>query len=458
MNRRSFISALAATPLIGCQSQTSNLVCDWDALATSRIKYNPQLGPIGDALMGAGLHTAIHRAWKESQTEKAISYAAYTFLMDRFGDHESRLAVLSRMMDLGLDPLDPSNVGCTVARILIAERLNDGSNYKHNYVDTTDYTPINQPMAFCNPSTHPDPDFVPAKDMYQWQPLVNPRGVIQKFAGPQMGWVKPFTLTTGEVWTFGDTTLAKPDYLKDLGLFHKECMRSLGYSARLNPASKLQVEFWADGPGSKFYPTAHWRYFTGDVCRRRNYSLERTIKTFLAVSTAAADAGIATWRAKRQVNGSRPITGIRNVYQGIPVEAWGGPGHPTERIYGETFGPFNPSDPNLTNAHQSPAFPGWPSGHAMFSGACARALQLATGSDRFDFETLLPDNFGIAEPHVPPVPTWIKFATFSEAARSAAMSRIWSGIHFAPDCAPEVSAIGAKIGEIAWKQTLEMFG
>ena len=453
MNRRSFISALAVTPLVGVHPQKPNLVCDWDAIATGRIKYNPQLGPIGDALMGAGLHTAIHRAWLQSPTAEAISYAAYNFLMDRFSDKASHIVLTSKMIDLGLDPGKSSDAALSV----INERANDGSNYKGGYADLTGYVPVNSPMAFCNPSTHPDPYFVPAKDVFAWQPLINPMGVVQKFAGAQMGDVTPFSLTPDEVWAC-DVALAKPDYLKDPILFRRECVRSLDYSARLDPASKLQVEFWADGPGSRFFPTAHWRYFAADVCRKRNYSMERTIRTFLAVSIAAADAGIMMWRAKRTVNGSRPITGIRNLFQGERVWAWGGPGHPTEMIRGETFGPFNPSDPDLTAAHQSPGFPGWPSGHAAFSGAGSRALQLATGSDRFDFETLLPADFGIAEPHVPPVPTWIKFATFSEAAHSAAMSRIWSGIHFAPDCAPEVSSIGAKIGEIAWKQTLEMFG
>lgn len=498
MNRRTILGSLALLPIAtraAALQLRPNVVVYWDGIATGRLRYNPHLGPVGDAIMGGGLHTAIYNAWAVysdvavatiptkgrrpaaertgAAMEEAISYAAYRFLLDRFPDPASASHFGAAMERLGFDPSivstgdTPAGVGAAAADAVIAWRADDRSNYRgqmngKSYTDYTGYVPANQPMEFSNPrivgrfNGTLSRDFVPATDVFAWQPLKNPAGVVQKYAGVQMGDVLPHMLMPEDVAQV-DKLLGKPKYLTDAALFEAECVASLALSANLTDQQKLMIEFWADGPGSKFYPTAHWRYFSADVVARRHYDLGAAVKLFFVVATTAADAGIMTWRAKRISNGSRPITGIRNVYNGREVRAWGGPGYQAETIYGETFSPFNPSDPDMVAAHQSPGFPGYPSGHTMFSGSCARALELVTGSKEFGFSTAIPADFGIVEPHRPPIATTIGFPTFQAAAQSATLSRVWSGIHFAPDCSDAVMKVGAGIGDIVWKRARRYF-
>ena len=105
---------------------------------------------------------------------------------------------------------------------------------------------------------------------------------------------------------------------------------------------------------------------------------------FFAMHNASFDAGIVAWHVKRRYDGVRPITAIRYLKQGQMVYAWGGPGRPTEYIPGEKWIPYNPGS-NLT-----PAFPGYISGHSIFSSASATVLRLFTGSDLFGFSTVIP--------------------------------------------------------------------
>jgi membrane-associated phospholipid phosphatase len=107
--------------------------------------------------------------------------------------------------------------------------------------------------------------------------------------------------------------------------------------------------------------------------------------------------------------------------------------------------PYNPGS-NLT-----PAFPGYCSGHSTFSSASAAVLQLFTGSDNFGFLTVIPANFGRVEPGIPAVPTPISFATFSEAAQQAGLSRLYGGIHFSDDNMIG-QTLGALIGQQAWNK------
>ena len=112
--------------------------------------------------------------------------------------------------------------------------------------------------------------------------------------------------------------------------------------------------------------------------------------------------------------------------------------------------PYNPGS-NLT-----PAFPGYISGHSTFSSASATVLKLFTGRDDFGFATKIPPNFGRVEPGIPAVPTTILFATFSEAAQQAGLSRLYGGIHFSDDNTIG-QVVGALIGQQAWNKAQTYF-
>src|SRR6266508_264858 len=150
------------------------------------------------------------------------------------------------------------------------------------------------------------------------------------------------------------------------------------------------------------------------------------------------------------LNGVRPITAVRFAKQGQTISAWGGPGQPTEPIPGEKWSPYNPGT-NLT-----PPFPGYFSGHSVFSRSSATVLSLFTGDDRFGFSTVLPANFGRVEPGIPLEPTTFSYATFSEAADEAGLSRLYGGIHFVDDNTT-AQHIGDLIGVQAWSKASTYF-
>jgi hypothetical protein len=134
---------------------------------------------------------------------------------------------------------------------------------------------------------------------------------------------------------------------------------------------------------------------------------------FFAMHNASFDAGIVAWHIKRKYNGVRPITAVRFAKRGPDHQRVGRPGRPIERILGEKWSPYNPGT-NLT-----PPFPGYFSGHSVFSRSSATVLSLFTGNDAFGFSTVLPANFGRVEPGIPPEPTTFSYATFSDAADEA---------------------------------------
>ncbi len=281
-----------------------------------------------------------------------------------------------------------------------------------------------------------------------WQPLISDLGVTQRFIAPHWEHVTPFALRAAD--QFDDTKLGRaPDIFKNRRHYEKNADEILRYSRHLDAESKLIVEYWADGPDSEL-PPGHWGLFAQFVSERDDHSIDQDVKMFFAMHNASFDAGIVAWHVKRRYDGVRPITAIRFLTQGQIVRAFGGPGRPIEDIPGEHWMPYNPGS-NLT-----PAFPGYVSGHSTFSSASAEVLRAFTGSDHFGFSTVIPAHFGRVEPGIPEVPTTMSFATFTEAAEQAGLSRLYGGIHFSDDNTIG-QALGALVGRQAWRKARTYF-
>jgi hypothetical protein len=278
--------------------------------------------------------------------------------------------------------------------------------------------------------------------------LISEAGVTQSFIAPHWERVTAFALRSAD--EFDDSRLARaPDIFKNRRHYEKNVDEILRFSRMLDAERKLVVEYWADGPASEL-PPGHWGLFAQFVSERDNHSIDQDVKMFFALHNASFDAGIVAWHLKRRYDGVRPITAIRFLKEGQMVRAFGGPGRPTEDIPGERWMPYNPGS-NLT-----PAFPGYISGHSTFSSASAEVLRAFTGSDYFGFSTVIPPDFGRVEPGIPEVPTTMSFATFTEAADQAGLSRLYGGIHFTDDNT-HGQALGALIGRQAWHKAVRYF-
>ena len=328
--------------------------------------------------------------------------------------------------------------------------------------DYEPYVPVNPLMGYCNPlvAVCERQDIA---DPNHWQPLIFGNGQacldsgagteetcagIQTFIAPHWERVTSFALTSAS--QFDDVmTIPPPDYLKNSGRYQNDVKDMIEFSRSLNTRRKLIVEYWADGPSSEL-PPGHWGVFAQFVSQRDDHTIDQDAKMFFAMHNASFDAGIVAWHIKRKYNGVRPITAVRFAKRGQTITAWGGPGRPIEPIPGEKWSPYNPGT-NLT-----PAFPGYFSGHSVFSRSSATVLALFTSSDDFGFSTVLPPNFGRVEPGIPTAPTKFSYATFSEAAREAGRSRLFGGIHFVDDNTT-AQQVGQLIGVQAWSKALTYF-
>jgi hypothetical protein len=203
------------------------------------------------------------------------------------------------------------------------------------------------------------------------------------------------------------------------------------------------VEYWADGPGTEL-PPGHWALFAQWVSRRDSHTVDDDVKMFFALTNALLDVGIAVWDCKRAFDYVRPITAVRFLMAGQQIRAWGGPFRGTQTIPGEQWQAYQVS------AVPTPAFPEFTSGHSGFSAAAAEVLRSYTGSDAFGYSVAIKAGTSRVEPGaVPASDLTLAWATFSEAADQAGISRRYGGIHF-KEGDLQSRAMGRKVGAQAW--------
>ena len=442
-------------------------VLRWDQAALQAVR-NLRTGPPIAARAFAITHTCIYDAWAaydqvavgtrlggtlrrpvEEHTpankQEAISFAAYRALLDLFPTQQALFDGL--MNSLGYDPANtttdtktPAGVGNMAAAAVLAFRRTDGSNQLGGlnpgaYSDYTGYRPVNFPDRVINPN--------------RWQPLRLPNGQAQRFLVPHWGSVIPFTLKSGL-----DVRPEKAPAFFQFRFFgwpyRRQALELLNISANLGDREKTIAEYWADGPGSET-PPGHWLLFGQFVSRRDNHGLDEDAKMFFALANGGFDAGVAVWATKRLYDYVRPITAIRLLFRGQRVKAWGGPGNGTQLIFGEDWQPYQELD------FVTPPFAEYVSGHSGFSAASAEILKSFTGSDVFGASATLAAGSSKIEPGITPsTEITLSWASFSEAAAEAGISRLFGGIHFL-DGNLEGQKIGRKVGALVWQKAKTYF-
>jgi hypothetical protein len=405
------LGAAKAAPTVGARALAIVHTCMYDAWAA----YSPiALG----TQLGGSLRAQPPRS--ESNKTEAVSFAAYRALLDLF---PSRAATFSALMtSLGYDPGDtttdtttPAGIGNVAAQAELDFRHHDGSNQLNGYADYTGYTPVN------NPTTISDPN--------RWQPqLVN--GVAQRFTTPQWGLVTPFALTAGSQFRPG-----APERYPSDG-YRQQAEDLLTFSAGLTDTQKVIAEFWANPPAPSI-----WAQFAQFISQRDDHGLNDDIRMFFALSNAFADALIAVWDTKRAYDSERPVTAIHYLFTGTPVTAWGGPFQGTQTIDGGTWRPY---------LLVTPPFPEYVSAHSAVSAASAEVLSRFTGSDTFGLSHTQAAHGSSIEPGLTPASdVTLSWATFSQAADEAGISRRYGGIHF-EEGDLRARALGRQVAAVAW--------
>jgi hypothetical protein len=411
--------------------------------------------------MGAKLRRPVAERTPANR-EKAVAYATYRAMLDVFPEDKTWLD--EQMRRRGLDPNDattdlskPQGVGNVAAAALIEYRHRDGANQLGDepgssgkpYSDYTFYRPINSVDKIIDPDC--------------WQPITFQLGkdktATPGFLTPHWYRVKPFALERSDQFRPAPPPKVGSEQLK------KEIDEVLAFNGSLSPEQKAIVEFMRDGPRSTGQ-SGHWLRFAQAVSRRDKHDIDKDVKLFFAVGVVAFDAFIAAWESKRFYDSSRPWTLVRYYYKGQNVHGWGGPGKGVVEMPAEEWHPYSPYN------FITPPFPGYVSGHSTVSAACAKVLELFTGSDRFgEVEKRRAGELTEAEYECKIIQTKLgqspqdakltcevalDLPTFTATAEMAGISRVMGGYHIQADNVAGLE-MGRKVAMYVFPKTQAYF-
>jgi len=206
--------------------------------------------------------------------------------------------------------------------------------------------------------------------------------------------------------------------------FYKLMVLNYTNSKQLPVENRAIAAFWDCNPFAvqdnghlmlgqkKISPGAHWLGITGIACEKSKKSFEETMQIYTVVSVGLMDAFICCWDEKYRSNRIRPETAIRKYI-----------------------------DPNWQPVLQTPPFPEYLSGHSVVSSCSAVILSHYFG-DNFSYTDNVEVSYGLPPRH---------FASFQQAAKEAAISRFYGGIHFM-DAIENGLTQGGKVGDLVIKK------
>jgi hypothetical protein len=267
-----------------------------------------------------------------------------------------------------------------------------------------------------------DAPYTPGTGPGKWRPHPNPDPPNPPIANKELapgyvpsilpGWgkVTPFTLlSASQFWLPGPPALTSEAYAHD----YNEVKSLGGQVSQARTAEQAEIaRFWFEGAPA-------WHRIARAVAQERGLDAWDSARALALMSLAMADGYIAGFKIRYVYDFWRPVTAIRE---------------------GDTDGnDATIGDPTWNSLQNTPSVSDYPSTMSLISGAAAPALAGALGTDqiRFSFTS------------GPPFPDITRtFTSFSQAAREAADSRVYAGIHFRTACEDGL-VLGREIGERA---------
>jgi hypothetical protein len=200
--------------------------------------------------------------------------------------------------------------------------------------------------------------------------------------------LRPFALPAGDACA----APPPPAYSTDpRSAFHAEAREVYDTGRALTAEQRAIATFWSDDPLRTGTPPGHSLLLAAQVIEQHALPLDVAAEALARTGIAVADGFIACWHTKFRYNLLRPVTYVRQV---IGDRGWL---------------PLLPTPP----------FPEYTSGHSVQSAAVAHVLTEQLGARAFADDTHARLGF-------PPR----RFSDFHAAAREAAISRLYGGIHF----------------------------
>ncbi len=208
---------------------------------------------------------------------------------------------------------------------------------------------------------------------------------------------------------------------KPISPFYKLALAVYDAGTHLSAEQKEIANFWDCNPfkvntnghtmfaTKKISPGGHWINIACLACKKAHADYVKSAETYACLSVVIADGFISCWDEKYRSKVIRPETYINQYI-----------------------------DQNWIPLLQTPPFPEYTSGHSVISTASSIMLTKLLG-DNFSFADSTEVQFGI------PVRS---FKSFNEAAKEAAISRFYGGIHYMPSIVNGMDE-GSKIGAFA---------
>ena len=260
--------------------------------------------------------------------------------------------------------------------------------------------------------------YTPLEEPGSWKPT--PPGYMEGYE-PHWASLRPFLLDSAGQFK----PLPPVPYNEKEGSQFFALAREVYDSTRaLSPEQELIAGFWDCNPffliqkghlsfgTKKISPGGHWMGITGIASVQKKLSFAEAVRWHSLVSITMADAFISCWKEKYDSNRIRPETYIN------------------EQI-----------DREWRPLLQTPPFPEYTSGHSVVSSSVAHILSKLAG-ESFAYVDTVEEEFGLPSR---------AFNSFKEAAREAAISRFYGGIHFL-DAIENGVTQGEQIGEFMSKK------
>lgn len=290
-----------------------------------------------------------------------------------------RLTLLNEVQEIGIDTKIYENsiaLGDSISQEIIKRASTDG------YLKRT---------ALPRYSVNEDPG--------RWKPT--PPDYMEAIE-PHWNTIKPFVLDSVDQF---DPGLPTNFEIKETSKFYKEAQEVYETVKNIDSTQLQIAKFWDCNPnisitkGHVMYfqqqisPGGHWIHITAQVLEEQELDLVEAAGSMAQVSIGIADAFISCWDQKYKSSLIRPETYINNFI-----------------------------DPEWLPILQTPAFPEHTSGHSVASSAAATILTEIFGKN-YKFTDSTEVKYGL-----PPR----DFLSFNVAAKEAAISRLYGGIHYKP--------------------------
>ena len=385
-------------------TNNENVVTHWHLVALE-LMVDP--GPIIDTRAFSILHAAIHdavngikRHYKPytadtsspgASLEAAVATAAHDVLISLSPSQVERIEAAYTTALAAIPDGSAKDAGIALGRECaqanLERRANDG-------VPVGPFPPTQGPITepVYVPTGKPgDYDFTPPFD----HPPLGPVALL-----PGWGRLTPFGIDMAKHRLPGPDRLSSRRYAFDLNFV--KSFGSLDSSTRT--ADQTQTAFFW------FEEIPIWNRIVNSVLQQEHADVWKSARVLALVNFAMADGGIACFEAKYRFRFWRPFTAIRRANEDNnsftePDESW----RPLLWTSPEVFPP----------TFFTPPIPEYPSAAAVISGAAAEVLIRNFGDDT-KFEAT-----SVSLPNV-----IRRFNCFKQAAKEAAMSRVYGGIHF----------------------------